>query len=164
MQRRGSPLLKPSHIPLWRCNICSTFPIVTSESAVPAIFRLVNLTSLRGYIIACVSFLPLSVKSCFHIMDVCWTRPSAYEAANRNKGPFVRPVTTTAAASVNHPFSKITGVHAQVSHLGWCLHHHCLPFLSVCTRSFTSPILKQRSYKTNINVSILHSVSWTGNK
>ncbi|XP_008285303.1 homeodomain-interacting protein kinase 3 [Stegastes partitus] len=53
------------------------------------------------------------VKSCFHIMDVCWTRPSAYEAANRNKGPFVRPVTTTAAASANHPFSKITAVHAQ---------------------------------------------------
>lgn len=54
-----------------------------------------------------------SVKSCFHIMDVCWTRPSAYEAANRNKGPFIRP--TNAAASVNHPFSKITGVHTQVS-------------------------------------------------
>ncbi|XP_034730981.1 homeodomain-interacting protein kinase 3 isoform X2 [Etheostoma cragini] len=53
------------------------------------------------------------VKSCFHIMDVCWTRPSAYEAANRNKGPFIRPVTTNAAASVNHPFSKITGVHTQ---------------------------------------------------
>uniref|UniRef100_A0A3P8SH43 non-specific serine/threonine protein kinase n=2 Tax=Amphiprion percula TaxID=161767 RepID=A0A3P8SH43_AMPPE len=52
------------------------------------------------------------VKSCFHIMDVCWTRPSAYEAANRNKGPFVRPVSTTAAASANHPFSKITAVHA----------------------------------------------------
>uniref|UniRef100_A0A672FTT4 non-specific serine/threonine protein kinase n=1 Tax=Salarias fasciatus TaxID=181472 RepID=A0A672FTT4_SALFA len=53
------------------------------------------------------------VKSCFHIMDVCWTRPAAYEAANRNKGPFVRPVTTTAAASANHPFSKMTAVHAQ---------------------------------------------------
>uniref|UniRef100_A0A669DDP5 non-specific serine/threonine protein kinase n=1 Tax=Oreochromis niloticus TaxID=8128 RepID=A0A669DDP5_ORENI len=48
------------------------------------------------------------VKSCFHIMDVCWTRPSAYEAANRNKGPLIRPVTTTAAASANHPFSKMT--------------------------------------------------------
>ncbi|XP_033972772.1 homeodomain-interacting protein kinase 3 isoform X4 [Trematomus bernacchii] len=47
------------------------------------------------------------VKSCFHIMDVCWTRPSAYEAVNRNKVPFIRPVTTTAAASVNHPFSNI---------------------------------------------------------
>ncbi|XP_075966426.1 homeodomain-interacting protein kinase 3 isoform X2 [Anarhichas minor] len=53
------------------------------------------------------------VKSCFHIMDVCWTRPSAYEVASRNKGPFIRTVTTTAAASVNHPFSKITGVHPQ---------------------------------------------------
>uniref|UniRef100_A0A3Q2W0Y5 non-specific serine/threonine protein kinase n=1 Tax=Haplochromis burtoni TaxID=8153 RepID=A0A3Q2W0Y5_HAPBU len=53
------------------------------------------------------------VKSCFHIMDVCWTRPSAYEAANRNKGPFIRPVTTTAAASANHPFSKMTAVHPQ---------------------------------------------------
>lgn len=59
-----------------------------------------------------------SVKSCFHIMDVCWTRPNAYEVANRNKGPFVRPVTTTAAASVNHPFSKMTGVHTQVSRSG----------------------------------------------
>ncbi|XP_055363173.1 homeodomain-interacting protein kinase 3 isoform X2 [Betta splendens] len=53
------------------------------------------------------------VKSCFHIMDVCWARPSAYESANRNKGPFVRPVTTTTAPSVNHPFSKMTGVHTQ---------------------------------------------------
>ncbi|XP_041841856.1 homeodomain-interacting protein kinase 3 isoform X3 [Melanotaenia boesemani] len=53
------------------------------------------------------------VKSCLHIMDVCWTHPAAYEAANRNKGPFVRPVTTTAAASANHPFSKIPAVHAQ---------------------------------------------------
>uniref|UniRef100_A0A3Q4GJN2 non-specific serine/threonine protein kinase n=1 Tax=Neolamprologus brichardi TaxID=32507 RepID=A0A3Q4GJN2_NEOBR len=61
------------------------------------------------------------VKSCFHIMDVCWTRPSAYEAANRNKGPFIRPVTTTAAASANHPFSKMTGLApsaASVMHPG----------------------------------------------
>ncbi|XP_068166335.1 homeodomain-interacting protein kinase 3 isoform X2 [Antennarius striatus] len=53
------------------------------------------------------------VKSCFHIMDVCWTRTGSYEAANRNKGPFGRPVTTTSAASVNHPFSKIAGIHPQ---------------------------------------------------
>uniref|UniRef100_A0A3P9PDH3 non-specific serine/threonine protein kinase n=1 Tax=Poecilia reticulata TaxID=8081 RepID=A0A3P9PDH3_POERE len=53
------------------------------------------------------------VKSCFHIMDVCWTRPTGYEAANRNKGPFVRPVTTTTAASANLPFSKIPAVHTQ---------------------------------------------------
>ncbi|KAM3877143.1 homeodomain-interacting protein kinase 3 [Diretmus argenteus] len=53
------------------------------------------------------------VKSCFHIMDVCRTRPGAYDLVNRNKGPFVRPVNTTTAASVNHPFSKMTGVHTQ---------------------------------------------------
>uniref|UniRef100_A0A3B3BC96 non-specific serine/threonine protein kinase n=1 Tax=Oryzias melastigma TaxID=30732 RepID=A0A3B3BC96_ORYME len=53
------------------------------------------------------------VKSCFHIMDVCWSRPNVFEAANRNKGPFVRPVTATAAASANHPFSKIPTVHTQ---------------------------------------------------
>uniref|UniRef100_A0A667XVL9 non-specific serine/threonine protein kinase n=1 Tax=Myripristis murdjan TaxID=586833 RepID=A0A667XVL9_9TELE len=53
------------------------------------------------------------VKSCFHIMDVCWTRPSAYDGVNRNKGPFVRPLTTAAPASVSHPFNKMTGVHTQ---------------------------------------------------
>uniref|UniRef100_M4A515 non-specific serine/threonine protein kinase n=1 Tax=Xiphophorus maculatus TaxID=8083 RepID=M4A515_XIPMA len=53
------------------------------------------------------------VKSCFHIMDVCWTRPTGYEAANRNTGPFVRPVTTTTAASTNLPFSKMPAVHTQ---------------------------------------------------
>ncbi|XP_034044719.1 homeodomain-interacting protein kinase 3 isoform X2 [Thalassophryne amazonica] len=55
------------------------------------------------------------VKSCLHIMDVYWTRASVYEVANRNKGNFVRPVTTTpaAAVSVNHPFNKMTAVHTQ---------------------------------------------------
>ncbi|XP_056135250.1 homeodomain-interacting protein kinase 3 isoform X2 [Lampris incognitus] len=54
------------------------------------------------------------VKSCFHIMDVCWTRPGVYDGVNRNKGPFVRPMNTTAAASsVNHPFSKMANVHTQ---------------------------------------------------
>ncbi|KAM9409858.1 LOW QUALITY PROTEIN: homeodomain-interacting protein kinase 3 [Pholidichthys leucotaenia] len=53
------------------------------------------------------------VKSCFHIMDVCWTRSSAYEAANRNKGAFIRPVTTTTAASANHPLQQMNAVHAQ---------------------------------------------------
>ncbi|KAM8877980.1 homeodomain-interacting protein kinase 3 isoform 1-T2 [Synchiropus picturatus] len=53
------------------------------------------------------------VKSCFHIMDACSARASVYEFANRNKGPFVRPGTTTAAASVNHPFRKMAVVHTQ---------------------------------------------------
>lgn len=47
-------------------------------------------------------------------MDICWSRTSAYEVTNRTKGPFVRPVTTTSAATVNHPFNKVAGVHAQV--------------------------------------------------
>ncbi|XP_033844254.1 homeodomain-interacting protein kinase 3 isoform X1 [Periophthalmus magnuspinnatus] len=38
------------------------------------------------------------VKSCFHIMDICWSRPGAYDL-NRNKGSFMRP--------------KLTGVHPQ---------------------------------------------------
>lgn len=59
-------------------------------------------------------------------MDICWTRASAYEAANRNKGPFVRPVTTSSAASVNHPFSKVAGVHAQVSRWGAVLYTRVL--------------------------------------
>ncbi|XP_037104328.1 homeodomain-interacting protein kinase 3 isoform X1 [Syngnathus acus] len=53
------------------------------------------------------------VKSCFHIMDICSTRPSTYEVANRSKGPFVRPGAPTAAATVNHPFNKMTVVHPQ---------------------------------------------------
>ncbi|KAM6950217.1 homeodomain-interacting protein kinase 3 isoform 2-T2 [Lycodopsis pacificus] len=84
------------------------------------------------------------VKSCFHIMDVCWTRPSAYEVANRNKGPFIRTVTTTAAASVNHPFSKITGVHPQgsaqsVMHPGIPLQTGSGPF--GCSDSFQQALI-----------------------
>ncbi|XP_061670215.1 homeodomain-interacting protein kinase 3 [Syngnathoides biaculeatus] len=53
------------------------------------------------------------VKSCFHIMDICSTRPNTYEATNRSKGPFVRPGAATGAATVNHPFNKMTVVHPQ---------------------------------------------------
>ncbi|XP_057685317.1 homeodomain-interacting protein kinase 3 [Corythoichthys intestinalis] len=53
------------------------------------------------------------VKSCFHIMDICSTRPNTYEATNRSKGPFVRPGAAAAAATVNHPFNKVTVVHPQ---------------------------------------------------
>ncbi|KAK0136966.1 Homeodomain-interacting protein kinase 3 [Merluccius polli] len=52
------------------------------------------------------------VKSCFHIMDVCRTRPGPYDAINRNKGQFVRPMPST-NAPVNHPFSKMAAVHTQ---------------------------------------------------
>ncbi|CAL8243453.1 unnamed protein product [Lota lota] len=52
------------------------------------------------------------VKSCFHIMDVCRTRPGPYDAMNRNKGQFVRPLPST-NGPVNHPFSKMAAVHTQ---------------------------------------------------
>ncbi|KAJ3593039.1 hypothetical protein NHX12_005377 [Muraenolepis orangiensis] len=52
------------------------------------------------------------VKSCFHIMDVCRPRPGPYDAMNRNKGQFVRPMPAT-NAQVNHPFSKMSAVHTQ---------------------------------------------------
>ncbi|KAG9272926.1 homeodomain-interacting protein kinase 3 isoform X1 [Astyanax mexicanus] len=52
------------------------------------------------------------VKSCFHIMDVCRSRPGTYDTINRNKAPFVRPVTTS-APNLTVPFSKMASVHTQ---------------------------------------------------
>uniref|UniRef100_A0AAR2L192 non-specific serine/threonine protein kinase n=1 Tax=Pygocentrus nattereri TaxID=42514 RepID=A0AAR2L192_PYGNA len=52
------------------------------------------------------------VKSCFNIMDVCRSRPGTYDTINRNKAPFVRPVTTS-APNLTVPFSKMAGVHPQ---------------------------------------------------
>ncbi|KAK7913684.1 hypothetical protein WMY93_013895 [Mugilogobius chulae] len=50
------------------------------------------------------------VKSCFHVMDICWTRPGIYDL-NRNKGSFMRPKLPSvhtqglapSAPSVMHP-------------------------------------------------------------
>lgn len=122
MQKRGLPPQKLSAIHLWRCSTCLIFHIATSELPLLHIVGLVQFWP--SYIpVTCTPHVSVfSVKSCFHIMDVCWTRPSAYEAANRNKGPFIRPVTTTAAASANHPFSKMTAVHPQVSWFWFFLH------------------------------------------
>ncbi|XP_062861269.1 homeodomain-interacting protein kinase 3 isoform X2 [Trichomycterus rosablanca] len=52
------------------------------------------------------------VKSCFHIMDVCRSRPGAYDTVNRNKASFTRPATTS-APNLTVPFSKMAGVHTQ---------------------------------------------------
>ncbi|XP_072550729.1 homeodomain-interacting protein kinase 3 isoform X2 [Salminus brasiliensis] len=52
------------------------------------------------------------VKSCFHIMDVCRSRPGTYDTINRNKAPFVRPVTSS-APNLTVPFSKLASVHTQ---------------------------------------------------
>lgn len=65
-------------------------------------------------------------------MDVCWSRPTGYDAANRNKGPFVRPVTTTTAASANLPFSKIPAVHTQVSFSESFYLQLRLPCINIC--------------------------------
>ncbi|XP_048118399.1 homeodomain-interacting protein kinase 3 isoform X2 [Alosa alosa] len=53
------------------------------------------------------------VKSCFHIMDVCLSRPGTHDTANRNKAPYIRPMTTTTGPSHTVPFSKMAGVHTQ---------------------------------------------------
>ncbi|XP_066541538.1 homeodomain-interacting protein kinase 3 isoform X2 [Hoplias malabaricus] len=52
------------------------------------------------------------VKSCFHIMDVCRSRPCIYDSINRNKASFVRPVTTS-APNLTVPFSKMAAMHTQ---------------------------------------------------
>ncbi|XP_036819494.1 homeodomain-interacting protein kinase 3 isoform X1 [Oncorhynchus mykiss] len=54
------------------------------------------------------------VKSCFHIMDVTRSRPGPYDTLNRNKAPFVRPVTTTTTTvNLTGPFSKMAAIHNQ---------------------------------------------------
>ncbi|MEQ2167087.1 hypothetical protein GOODEAATRI_000617, partial [Goodea atripinnis] len=130
--------------------------------------RMIRLVTQRGYCYERFTyhFLVCSVKSCFHIMDVCWTRPAGYEAANRNKCPFVRPVTTTSAASANLPFSKISAVHTQVSLL--------IPLNQLATlkvrphgNHFTSMIAHPQPFLTNqmtmsthqpVNIGIAHVV------
>uniref|UniRef100_A0AAR2JDL4 non-specific serine/threonine protein kinase n=1 Tax=Pygocentrus nattereri TaxID=42514 RepID=A0AAR2JDL4_PYGNA len=47
------------------------------------------------------------VKSCFNIMDVCRSRPGTYDTINRNKAPFVRPVTTSSGLLQNVSFCAV---------------------------------------------------------
>ena len=42
------------------------------------------------------------------------SRPGVYDSVSRNKAPFLRPVTSS-AASLTGPFSKMAGIHTQVS-------------------------------------------------
>ncbi|KAL1007718.1 hypothetical protein UPYG_G00090660 [Umbra pygmaea] len=54
------------------------------------------------------------VKSGFHIMDVTRSRPGPYDTLNRNKAPFIRPVTTTTSTvNLTMPFNKMAGLHSQ---------------------------------------------------
>lgn len=94
---------------------------------------LIPLTDFESVLFCC------RVKSCFHIMDICWSRTNTYEAANRNKGPFVRSVTTNPPASVSHPFGKVNGIHAQVGHTG------CVACSEKMGSSFVSRLLFEKS-------------------
>ncbi|XP_051513246.1 homeodomain-interacting protein kinase 3-like isoform X2 [Myxocyprinus asiaticus] len=52
------------------------------------------------------------VKSGFHIMDVCCSRPGGYDS--RTKPPFVRTVPNSSAApSLTLPFCKMPSIHSQ---------------------------------------------------
>ncbi|XP_064192229.1 LOW QUALITY PROTEIN: homeodomain-interacting protein kinase 3-like [Anguilla rostrata] len=53
------------------------------------------------------------VKSCFHIMDLCRLRPSAYDVLNRNKAPFMRPVAPGNPGNLPVAFNKMGAVHTQ---------------------------------------------------
>ena len=65
------------------------------------------------------SLLPSSVQSCFHIMDMCHSRPgnTVFDALNHNTDPFSRPAiaapTSTSSAGPPLAYKKIP-VHPQV--------------------------------------------------
>ncbi|XP_053091243.1 homeodomain-interacting protein kinase 3a isoform X3 [Pangasianodon hypophthalmus] len=54
------------------------------------------------------------VQSCFHIMDVCHSRTSTYDAVNRNKAPppLMKPVTLPTGPNIA-VFNKIPSIHSQ---------------------------------------------------
>uniref|UniRef100_A0A673GAB9 non-specific serine/threonine protein kinase n=1 Tax=Sinocyclocheilus rhinocerous TaxID=307959 RepID=A0A673GAB9_9TELE len=60
------------------------------------------------------------VKSCFHIMDVCCSRPGSYESLSRTKPSFVRTVPSTGAApNITLPFCKVLASSApSLMHAG----------------------------------------------
>ncbi|KAM9301472.1 homeodomain-interacting protein kinase 3 [Gastrophryne carolinensis] len=67
------------------------------------------------------------VKSCFHIMDVCKSRPSLVDS-NRNKSAVMRPVASANAANISAGFSKIGSVRGQaLTTSGHTVIHHGIP-------------------------------------
>ncbi|XP_017329873.1 homeodomain-interacting protein kinase 3a isoform X1 [Ictalurus punctatus] len=54
------------------------------------------------------------VQSCFHIMDMCHSRSSAYDVVNRNKAPppLMKPVTLPSGPNIA-VFNKIPSMHSQ---------------------------------------------------
>ncbi|XP_072277988.1 homeodomain-interacting protein kinase 3 isoform X2 [Pyxicephalus adspersus] len=68
------------------------------------------------------------VKSCFHIMDVCKSRPSLGDTANRNKTSVMRPVASANAANISAGFSKLGNVRGQaLTTSGHTVIHHGIP-------------------------------------
>ncbi|XP_075693891.1 homeodomain-interacting protein kinase 3 [Rhinoderma darwinii] len=65
------------------------------------------------------------VKSCFHIIDVCKSRPNHCDAANRNKASVMRPVASANAANLSAGFTKIGNVRSQA--LTTSVIHHGIP-------------------------------------
>ncbi|KAM4017225.1 homeodomain-interacting protein kinase 3 [Anomaloglossus baeobatrachus] len=68
------------------------------------------------------------VKSCFHIIDVCKSRPNLCDAANRNKTAAMRPIASTNAANLSAGFTKIGNVRSQaLTTSGHSVIHHGIP-------------------------------------
>ncbi|CAJ0948110.1 unnamed protein product [Ranitomeya imitator] len=66
------------------------------------------------------------VKSCFHIIDVCKSRPNLCDAANRNKTPVMRPIANP--ANLPAGFTKIGNVRSQaLPASGHSVIHHGIP-------------------------------------
>ncbi|KAK1159646.1 homeodomain-interacting protein kinase 3-like isoform X2 [Acipenser oxyrinchus oxyrinchus] len=84
------------------------------------------------------------VSSCFHVMDVCRTWSNTYDLSNRNKTPFMRPVTSGNAANLTLAFNKMGTVHTQalappVMHRGMSLQTGTAPF--GCNDSFQQTLI-----------------------
>lgn len=68
------------------------------------------------------------VKSCFHIIDVCKSRPNLCDAANRNKTSVMRPVASANAANLSAGYTKMGNVRSQVlTTTGHSVIHHGIP-------------------------------------
>ncbi|XP_058858323.1 homeodomain-interacting protein kinase 3-like isoform X3 [Acipenser ruthenus] len=84
------------------------------------------------------------VNSCFHVMDVCRIRSNTYDLSNRNKTPFMRPVTSGNTANLTLAFNKMGPVHTQalappVMHRGMSLQTGTAQF--GCNDSFQQTLI-----------------------
>lgn len=61
-----------------------------------------------------VHFFFCSVKSCFHIMDICKSHPNSCDANNHNKTSLLRPVAPSSTTNLAANFTKIGTLRSQV--------------------------------------------------